>query len=233
MRIRSIMVMVVWGLKKKRLGKTHPRATTKGVAPTTASPPCAASPAAEKPATAKHSRLKRKYASKSFACARPNVSLVFDLYIYMERARGGCYTWNGGNAAGGGGVEVFFFRNSAVRILRIAGGGGHKTATRAPYGITTAHSTIYVPIIMYSLELLETPATLTSLCGKFHPAYHKTDTLHTGSRGIARQRCKGGKIGRRQGTSDIQNIFLLGNKKTKPERYKLVQEQPETIFVAV
>ena len=76
-RLRSIMEMVVWGPKKNRFDATHPSAMKKGVVPITASPPPPVddNPAAEKPATARQSRLKRKYASNSFVCARPKVSL--------------------------------------------------------------------------------------------------------------------------------------------------------------
>lgn len=83
-RRRSIMVMVVWGLKNTKFATTEARATRNGIAPIAVSslpsPPLWAgdvevSAAAVKPATARQSRLNLKYASKSLAWARPKLSL--------------------------------------------------------------------------------------------------------------------------------------------------------------
>lgn len=79
------MVMVVWGLKNTRLATTHASVTTNGhaliVVPVLSSKEEEEVKAvAVKPATAKHSRLNLKYASNSFACARPKLSLSYIVF---------------------------------------------------------------------------------------------------------------------------------------------------------
>lgn len=89
------MVMVVWGLKNTRLATTHTRATRNGHA-LIAVPLLSSSTeekeeeeeevnaVAVKPATARHSRLNLKYASNSFACARPKLSLTFVVVVDVD-----------------------------------------------------------------------------------------------------------------------------------------------------